>query len=158
MIGTKILGILELLTRYVVDDPEMLVNEQVIYEHLVAQGFSPLEIEAAFAWLERRMALDEARRAVADGGSPQAWRVLTREEEWRLTPEALGFLLRLEGLGLIGPAIREEVIEKAMAVDVEEVGLDEIRAITALILAAHDRVGRVEVVHALQGEWDQIYH
>jgi uncharacterized protein Smg (DUF494 family) len=99
-------------------------------------------VALALAWVERFFA-GIYRGAPASGPiepcASSGLRTRSAEELICVTPRAFGLLLRLEHNGVIDAAIREEIIGRALALGVEEVGEEEIRAVSRDVL---EEVGR----------------
>ena len=61
-------------------------------------------------------------------------RVLTQQEHQRLDMETQGMLLYLEQTGILNPLTRELVIERAMALDTQELEAEDVKWIVLLVL------------------------
>lgn len=105
-------------------DPERLSRK------LSAAGFEDQAIGEALDWLS---ALDDLNTDESDGKHP-AVRIYNTYEIGRLATEGRGFLLFLEGSGLLPLHAREWVIERALALDDAEVSTDRIKWIALLAL------------------------
>ncbi len=156
----RFLDIVTLLAQYMLEEGRSPDDEQAITEALVAEGYDPQDVREAFAWVERLASARAAGATLADLAAPDhSTRVLTPAEALKILPSAHGFLLRLRQLGLIDAAMQDRILERAMAVDAEEIGIDEIKAITALVLfngAPHDWKG--PLLDILDDRWDRLYH
>jgi Smg protein len=123
--------LLFLFENYFYDDPDAVRDRDSLQHGLIQAGFSPAEISKAFDWLEeladQRPALDEAR---ADGPV----RVYVDAELDRLDRDCLGFLMFLEQRGVLDADRRELVIDRAMALDQEEVDLDDLKWVVLMVL------------------------
>ncbi len=130
-------------------DAESQPQDQIMLEEELARaGFSSEEIHKAFDWLDelawRQGALTEA--AALSAGSA---RIYTAEEQQRLDMEIRGMLLYLEQAGILDAASRELVIERALALDSQEITADDVKWIVLLVLL--NRPGR-ESAFALMEE------
>ena len=123
--------LLFLFENYFYDDPDAVRDRDSLQHGLIQAGFSPTEISKAFDWLEelanQRPAVDEAR---ADGPV----RISAGAELDRLDRECLGFLMFLEQHGVLDADRRELVIDRAMALDQEEVDLDDLKWVVLMVL------------------------
>lgn len=156
----RFLDIVTLLARYLFEERRAVDDQEAITEELVAEGYDPQDIREAFAWLEQVPVARGGGASPTDFSAPdQSTRVLTPAEALKITPPAYGFLVRLRQLRLIDATMQERVLERAMAVDADEIGIDEIKAITAFFLfdrSPHDIPGRL--LDLLDERWDRLYH
>ena len=123
--------LLYLFENYFYDDPDAVRDRDSLQASLIQAGFSPTEISKAFDWLEelanQRPTLSQAR---ADGPV----RVFVEAEVDRLDRECLGFLMFLEQHGVLDADQRELVIDRAMALDQDEVDLDDLKWVVLMVL------------------------
>ena len=98
---------------------------------LTEAGFSTAEIHKAFDW---RGALAEQRPATANARAHGPTRVYFGPELDKLDVECRGFLLFLEQQGILGPEQRELVLDRAMALDQEELDLDDLKWVVLMVL------------------------
>ena len=110
------------------DEPEPNRNE--LKEELEQAGFADREIERALDWLDGLNAADGA----ATASRSAALRVYDRVEQERLDPEARGYLLRLEQIGILKPQQRELVIDRLLALDTEEVDVEQTKWVVMMVL------------------------
>jgi Smg protein len=97
---------------------------------LLAAGFPLREIDQAFAWLDSLVDRPPAALPV----NPRACRIYVPAELARLDVECRGFLLFLEQSGILDPETRERVIDRAMALDADEIDVYELKWIILMIL------------------------
>lgn len=111
---------------------------------LSAAGFEPEEIQQALAWLDGlNLAArsvpqpDAAPAAEAFAGLPEAsaqsLRVYSAAEQDHLGADCLGFVCFLESAGVLPPALREIVIDRAMAASGRPVSLDDLKIIVLMV-------------------------
>ena len=124
-------------------------------EELLDVGFEEDDVERALGWLRR---LREHGWAPLEEEPGESVRVPTPEEALRLTAEARGFLLRMERSGILDPALRESVYERALGLDVSEVGLEEVRVLTALVLMSRPGTDERLLGYLLEGRVERYYH
>jgi Smg protein len=124
--------LLFLFENYFYDDPDAVRDRDSLQHGLIQAGFSPAEISKAFDWLEelanQRPATGQAARA--DGPV----RVYVEAELDRLDRDCLGFLMFLEQHGVLDADRRELVLDRAMALDQEEVDLDDLKWVVLMVL------------------------
>ena len=111
-------------------DRERLANGPLL-EELTGAGFSHAEIHKAFDWLG---VLADQRPAVATTRPHGPIRVYFGPELDKLDVECRGFLLFLEQQGILGPEQRELVLDRAMALDQEELDLDDLKWVVLMVL------------------------
>lgn len=102
-----------------------------LFEELGQAGFSPAEINKAFEWLD---ALSQHR---PDTPAPRAGgpvRVYFGPELDKLDVDCRGFLMFLEQHGVLDAAQRELVLDRAMALDQDEVDLDDLKWVVLMVL------------------------
>jgi Smg protein len=109
--------------------PEQIRNNSEL-QNLEFQSF---EIYAAFRWmsaLESFMEQFEKNIPL----STQSLRVFTPLERLRLDSECRGYLLFLEQAHILTPQTREVVIERALAIDTEELTLERLKWLVLIVL------------------------
>ena len=123
--------LLYLFEHYIYDQPELVQDPDTLQNNLIQAGFSPAEVSKAFDWLET-LAQDRPRPAcVADVGPI---RLFAAAELERFDPEARGFLMFLEQNRVISAEQRELVIDRAMALDQDEIDLDDLKWVVLMVL------------------------
>lgn len=108
---------------------------------LSAHGFEPDEIHDALVWLDglnvaaQNISLPaEPPPAWAPEQSPTSMRVFSVSEQDRLGAACLGFISFLEGSGVLPPALREIVVDRAMAAGIDgEMPLDALKIIVLMV-------------------------
>ena len=117
----------ELRERFQPDDD---VREVEIY--LASRGYDARQIGEILALFTREIDGPEAASAPRPnggaGGGP-TFRVMGSYERTRFTPDAWGHLIALAASGILTPADREQVIERAILQTDGRIGLDELRAL-----------------------------
>lgn len=145
-----------MIRRYGVD---VGTGEKVseLFEDLLDAGFSAPDVERALSWMRNLRASRGSCRGVMRAPSA-ALRVSTSEEALKLTPEARGLLLRLERGGILDETLRELVYEKALTLDLPELGVDELCVLLAVLLEAAGFGNGPLATRLLQGELERIHH
>lgn len=125
--------LLYLFENFVYEDPASLDDRDSLQANLLEAGFSPSEISKAFDWLD---ALARERpqlmRSVPDGCAPA--RVYAPEEMAKLDAECRGFLMFLEQSGVLDAERRELVLDRVIALDADEVDLDDLKWVILMVL------------------------
>lgn len=102
---------------------------------LSACGFDAGEIHDALVWLDGLSLAVRAEPAApaALAASPGSLRVYSASEQQHLGADALGFVAFLEAAGVLPAALREIVIERALAAPGGPVRLDDLKVIVLLV-------------------------
>lgn len=118
-----------LFESFVDSDQEPEPDRNELRDELERAGFGAREIERALDWLEGLNAADP-------GLAPQtsAMRVFERGELERLDAAARGYLLQLEQIGILLPTQRELVIDRLLALDAEEIDIEQIKWVVMMVL------------------------
>jgi uncharacterized protein Smg (DUF494 family) len=130
--------LLNALTQSLMDEPSYLDDPQELLEELVAEGYEAGEVEIAMAWIGRFISdpaasLPSALEEINSSGL----RLQSLEERFSLSTEAFGYLLRLENAGFIDPSLREEILERALGNYESEIGEEEMKYISRMVLMDH---------------------
>lgn len=133
-LNERVMAIVNLIARYIMDD-EMALSEQEIVDELLTVGFEVDEIDAAFSWMES-VSLHETEQR-QDFALPTSVRIFSTEEKLAITSEGRGFLIRLHQLGILGPVVMEEIIERLVEYGEGSADLVEVKTLTALTLFSH---------------------
>lgn len=125
--------LLYLFENYFYDDPDAVRDRDSLQAGLIQAGFSPSEVSKAFDWLD-----ELARQRPEFEPSPEAVRAPVRiyadVEEARLDSECRGFLMFLEHNGILDGVQRELVVDRVMALDQEEIDLDDLKWVVLMVL------------------------
>ena len=107
---------------------------------LSAHGFEPDEIHDALVWLD---GLNNAAQNIclpapsqlewSPEPSASSMRVFSVAEQDHLGARCLGFLSFLEGSGVLPPALREIVVDRAMALAGDPVSLEALKIIVLMV-------------------------
>lgn len=136
-----------LFENYIYDEPDATPDRDSLGESLEEAGFTANEIERAFAWLDElatqrqwaaanqsESAGQEGVPAFPDNQIPRACRLFTAEETERLDLDARGLLMYLENMGVLDAMSRELVIDRLMALDADEVSMDDVKWVVLMVL------------------------
>ena len=138
------LGLLHVFKGRLLGERRLRQDPTPLVEELEADGFAPADVALALAWVERFFAGLYGDAPAADPGesfTSRGCRTRSAEELHCVSPGAFGLLLRLERAGVIDAAAREEILDRALSQGGEEVGEEEIRAISRDVLEAAGRDG-----------------
>jgi Smg protein len=121
-----------LFEQYMDGEVQPPVDQDELEVELAEAGFSRAEIGKALHWLDELAAGAETPGVHAH--APGSIRIYTDEECDKLDREGRGLLLFLEQVGILDPGSRELVIERALAIDQAQVGVDELKWVVLLVL------------------------
>ena len=107
---------------------------------LSAHGFEPEEIQEALVWLDG-LNLAAENICVSAGAGPEwtaepsasSMRVFSIPEQDKLGAACLGFVSFLESSGVLPPALREIVVDRAMAAPGDTICLDALKIIVLMV-------------------------
>ncbi len=132
-----------LFENYMTDRSEFEPDHDTLTAELSQAGFADGEINKAFGWLEDLSEMCGQPHVASNGGSDTSIRHFTSEERRKLDRPARGLLLSLERLGVLDPTTREMVIDRAMALDTDEMDLEHLKWVIMMVLC--NQPGREEV-------------
>jgi Smg protein len=107
-------------------------NRDGLREELERAGFHDREIERALEWLDGLAG--HRGGEVAEPPTDRAVRIYARSELARLDAEGCGYMMYLEQIGILSPHQRELVIDRLMALDSEEIDVDDIKWVVLMVL------------------------
>ena len=117
-----------LFENYMEDDMDRLPDNDAIRTELMEAGFEQLEVNKAFTWLES-LSIQTAMASTS-----ATFRIFSDQEQTKLDLECRNLLLFLQHNGILSPANRELVIDRAMALEDQEIALDELKWIVLMVL------------------------
>lgn len=128
--------LLYLFEHYFTEDADLVrdhdsLRSGPLFEELGQAGFSPAEINKAFEWLDA-LASQRPSTATPRVGGPT--RVYFGPELDKLDVECRGFLLFLEQHGILDADQRELVLDRAMALDQDQLDLDDLKWVVLMVL------------------------
>ena len=110
--------------------PDACPDPRQLTRKLVAVGFESEEIQDALDWLA---GLTDSSSQVDAPQSETALRVYSPREHDVLGGESIGFISFLESAGVLPPAMREMVVDRAMAVGGGPIDLDDLKIIILMV-------------------------
>jgi Smg protein len=133
-------------------------DHNTLAQELFEAGFDSSDINGAFDWFSSLESMaDEAGNAPS--GITQSIRIYSNVETEKIDVDGLSFLMFLMQANVINHALHEVIMDRAMALSQEHVGVDEIRW-TALM--ALRKQGRTEdflfVEDAVFGDDSPTFH
>jgi len=135
-----------LFENYMDESPEFHPDEKQLALELTEAGFRRGDIHKAFRWLDGLAALQHDSAGEPLHRDPAALRHYEASEARKLDAACRGFLLLLEQHGVLDARTRELVIERAMALDLDQITLEQLKWIVLMVL--NRRPGH-EYAHAL---------
>ena len=110
--------------------PDACPEHDQLARKLTAVGFESDEIEEALTWLEGLS--NTAQRGVAEQAA-RSMRVYSSAEQEHLGEASIGFISFLESAGVLPPAMREMVLDRATAIPGGPVNLEDLKIIVLMV-------------------------
>ena len=123
--------LLYLFEHYFTEDADPVRDRDSLQSGLLQAGFSPAETSKAFDWLD---ALAAQRPVDGPSRADGPTRLFSQHEEAKLDVESRGFLMFLEQHGVIDADRRELVLDRAMALDQDDLDLDDLKWVVLMVL------------------------
>ena len=111
------------------DEPEPNRNE--LRDELERAGFGDREIDRALEWLDALNTSDVAPNVSLPSAG---MRIYDKAELERLDAGTRGYLLQLEQLGILQPTQRELAIDRLLALECEEIDLEQVKWVIMMVL------------------------
>jgi Smg protein len=118
-----------LFENYLEVEIDLLPNSHAIRTELLEAGFELTEVDKAFDWLESLNLETPIEAATAT-----AFRIFSKEEVQRLNLGCRNFIMFLEHAGILMATNRELVIDRIMALDNEDISLEQLKWIVLMVL------------------------
>jgi len=140
MNGTVLDILLYVFDRYMIDEAPEVPERDVLAQDLASAGFGEANVERALDWLaglagERNRTLMSASTDAGPRRKPSL-RLYTPTEMARLSAECRGLLLSLEEVAILNSTQRELVIDRLLALDAEDLTLDQVRWVVLMVLSS----------------------
>lgn len=110
--------------------PDACPDHQQLQRKLSAVGFESDEIQEALRWLD---GLAHSAEAGVAGQRSDSLRVYSDAERELLGVDSIAFISFLESAGVLPPAMREMVIDRASAVGEGPIALDDLKVIVLMV-------------------------
>ena len=101
---------------------------------LEAAGFDNDEIKIAFDWFTQLKVMSDKVPLKLKNRTKPKLRIFTANENEKISPDALGFLIFLEQAQVLNDYEREIIIDRSMALNQNFISIDEIRWIVMMTL------------------------
>jgi Smg protein len=115
---------------------ETYPDHDTLARKLTAAGFEDEEINDALDWL-KGLAMPHETGFPEHFELGTSFRTYTDEESARLSTDGRGFVAFLESAGVVTPSLREFILDRAMALPDDSVGLDKLKVIILMVLWTH---------------------
>jgi Smg protein len=123
-----------LFENYMDEDPEFNPDQETLTVELRQAGFPRAEITKALAWLEGLSGLRAEGAPRAAAARHQSLRHYAPQEMKKVDREARGFLQFLEHSGVLDAVTREMVIDRVMALETDEIGIEQLKWVILMVL------------------------
>lgn len=125
-----------LFENYIADGEQFHPNQEVLTTELTNAGFEHGEINKAFVWLEELLMLCEQKTDNSQKTNVStSFRYYLPTELDRIRPEGQSLLMRLEYAGVLDMRSREMVIDRLMALDIEDIDVENIKWVVMMVLS-----------------------
>lgn len=122
-----------LFENYMDDELDIAFDQNEIKIQLKDAGFESAQVTRALDWLEDLSNAAE-NSGETDAARATSTRIFTDSESLKLDLECRGFLYFLEQVGVLDSENRELVIDRVMALDNEEVDLEQLKWIVLMVM------------------------
>ena len=110
--------------------PDACPDHDQLARKLTSAGFESEEIQDALSWLDGLAGVAEAHVAAQSEGS---LRVYSDAEQEHIGEPSIGFIRFLESAGVLAPAMREMVVDRAMAIPGGPIDLEDLKVIVLMV-------------------------
>jgi Smg protein len=114
--------------------PQACPEADVLAHKLAAVGFEHEDIDEALGWLHGLAQTTEQCGELAQDPQRNSTRIFTNDEYHNLGTQAIGFITFLENSGVLPPALREILIERAQATHESPISLAKIKIMALIVL------------------------
>jgi Smg protein len=118
--------------RYMLEELPANPERESLARDLESAGFGLHNVERALDWLAD-LAAHRGRPDLKGDGS---FRVFAPRELARLDAQCRGLLSSLESAGILSPSQREIVIDRLLALEAEELDLDQVKWVVLMVLSS----------------------
>lgn len=122
-----------LFDNYEDEDVKLTPDQDALRDQLMDAGFAEREVGKAFDWLEGLATQKDNHYPSTDTGT-SASRIYHGKELEKLDTECRGFLLFLEQAGVLDIQNRELVIDRVMALESEDIDLQQLKWVVLMVL------------------------
>jgi Smg protein len=118
--------------RYMLEELPANAEREMLARDLESAGFAEANVARALDWLDD---LAQKREPGLRSGE-QSFRVYAPQELARLGPQCCGLLTTLEHAGILSAGQREIVIDRLLALDAEELDLEQVKWLVLMVLSS----------------------
>jgi Smg protein len=118
--------------HYLFEELPISAERADLARDLEIAGFRGANVERALDWLAD---LASERERPGLEANERAFRLYSPEECARLDADCQGLLLSLERGGILSPTQREIVIDRLLALDTEELSLEQVKWVVLMVLS-----------------------
>jgi len=118
-----------LFENYMEDEIDILPDSDIVKTELLEAGFEQMEVSQAFTWLE---SLSQQRMMHTE--MAPTFRIFCTQEMLKLDLDCRNLILFLEHNGILRSTNREIVIDRAMALENEDISLEKLKWIVLMVL------------------------
>lgn len=122
-----------LFENYMDEETGIDTSQESLKVELSQAGFLNSEINKAFEWLQSLASLQE-KTLPHSSPKKSSIRIFNDQEQKKLNLECRGFLLFLEQTGVLDETTRELVIDRTMALEIDELDLDHLKWVILMVL------------------------
>lgn len=108
-------------------------DEMALASELAEAGFQAKTINKAFHWLGELADLKNSQTDIIHP-TGKGLRAYLPQEQQKLNAACRGFLYQLEAMGVVDMLTREMIIDRAMAIDVEQLSLRQFKRVAGLVI------------------------
>jgi Smg protein len=126
--------LLYLFENYIDNDDAGQPDKAALETELEQVGFPELEIDKALEWLENMTVIVEESPDAKPVSTDLTMRFYAEEELELINTSCRGYLLFLEQVGVLDAATREIVIERVLALDTDEIDLEQLKWVVLMVL------------------------
>ena len=135
--GSVLKVLIYVYDHYMLADPADVPERHRMLADLQKRGFSVSEVVHAMEWLSALVGDQRASPGAPDCDSDSGGlRIFADGELSRLSPDCRAFLMLLDRQRVLTPRQRELVIERALALDVAEVDVEQLKWVVLLVLSS----------------------
>ncbi len=131
--GERVLEIVILLISRIRDHQGRLESFEDISSYLKSYGFTDTEISSAYGWVLDQIQSD-SKFLVDNPISRNSFRVLTEQERRDFTTDAIGYLMQLRFLGILGDTQMELILERGAVMGPAPINLDHMKVLVGSVL------------------------
>lgn len=129
----RIRHILTYLVRRMLYSSEEVLDQDVLMDDLMEQGYDEEEIEQALELLASMQNIEVQVRQKAR--HPRSYRLLAEDERARFDRRSQGLIIELQHFGIVDPEQLEEIIEKSLALNTRRITHHDVLLITTGVVA-----------------------